>query len=101
MKKYLDKTALSTAIYDVSLGTDAFGNITRINNALDGLPKTLEGARDQLANIQKQQESAKLELAKPFELETELAEKEARLALINADLNIDGDGDMDVENAPV
>ena len=37
-------------------------------------------------------------MAKPFEQESELDEKEARLALLNADLNIDGDGDMDVMN---
>jgi hypothetical protein len=84
--------------HQVGLGTDAFGNITRINNALDGLSNNLEGAREQLAGIEKQREAAKLELAKPFELVDELAEKETRLAEINSDLNIDGDGGKDVEN---
>jgi chromosome segregation ATPase len=84
--------------YSVDLGNDAFGNITRINNALDDLPKRLEGMKAQLENYNKQVEAAKEELAKPFPQEAELAEKEARLALLNADLNIDGNGDMDVLN---
>jgi N12 class adenine-specific DNA methylase len=84
--------------YQIDLGTDALGNITRVNNALESLPKKLEGANENLANIQKQIEAAKLELEKPFMQETELAEKEARLALLNADLNIDGDGGFDVIN---
>jgi len=84
--------------YQLDLGTDAFGNITRINNALNELPKRLEGAQSQLEGLFSQQEAAKLELEKPFTLAAELAEKEARLALLNADLNIDGDGGFDVMN---
>jgi len=84
--------------YETELGTDAFGNITRINNTLADLPKKLSGAKSQLENIYQQQEAAKQELEKPFALAAELAEKEARLALINADLNIDGDGGFDVIN---
>jgi len=84
--------------YSTDLGTDAFGNITRINNTLADLPKRLEGAQSQLDNLKSQQEAAKLELEKPFALADELAEKEARLALLNADLNIDGDGGLDVMN---
>ena len=84
--------------YQIDLGTDALGNITRINNALEKLPERLAGAQTQLEDLHHQVEAAKLELAKPFEQEQELQAKEARLALLNADLNIDGDGDMDVEN---
>jgi N12 class adenine-specific DNA methylase len=86
--------------YQIDLGTDSFGNITRINNALADLPKRLEGAKSNLDNLLEQQEAAKAELEKPFTLEAELAEKEARLALLNADLNIDGSGGMDVVNDP-
>ncbi|GHV13145.1 hypothetical protein FACS1894219_07480 [Clostridia bacterium] len=86
--------------YLVDLGTDALGNITRINNSLDGLPKMLEKVQSQLEGLLQQQESAKSELEKPFSLEAELTSKEARLALLNADLNIDGDGSFDVENDP-
>ena len=84
--------------YQVELGTDALGNITRINNALDRLSERLEGTKSTLENFNMQVEAAKLELVHPFEQEAELAEKEARLALLNADLNIDGNGDMDVMN---
>jgi GR25 family glycosyltransferase involved in LPS biosynthesis len=84
--------------YQVDLGTDAFGNITRINNALHDLPKKLDGAKSQLESLLSQQEAAKEELKNPFTLTNELAEKEARLALLNADLNIDGNGGFDVDN---
>ncbi len=84
--------------YQVELGTDAFGNITRINNALNDLPKKLEGAKARLESILEQRDAAEQELKKPFMLADELAEKEARLALLNADLNIEGDGGKDVEN---
>jgi hypothetical protein len=84
--------------YVTDLGTDTFGNITRVNNALEKLPERLDGAKSQLTDIQNQVEAAKSELEKPFPQEAELQEKEARLALLNADLNIDGDGDLDVQN---
>ncbi|GHU87360.1 hypothetical protein FACS1894202_01510 [Clostridia bacterium] len=84
--------------YQLDLGTDAFGNITRINHALDDLPKRLEGQQSQLDNLHKQQESAKAELAQPFPYEAELAAKEERLNWLNSDLNIDGDGGMDIIN---
>jgi hypothetical protein len=83
--------------YQIDLGTDTFGNITRINHALDKLPERLEGARTQLANYEKQVAAAKEELAKPFMQEEELQAKEARLALLNSDLNIDGDGGFEIE----
>jgi len=82
--------------YQVELGTDTFGNITRINNALSELPKRLEGAQSQLQNLTSQQEAARLELEKPFALEDELIEKETRLALLNVELNIDGSGNSDI-----
>jgi len=85
-----------TMTYQIDLGTDTFGNITRINNALDSLPDRLDGAKDELANIQRQQEAAKLELEKPFALSGELEEKEARLAMLNAELNIEGEGYFDI-----
>ncbi|GHV15309.1 hypothetical protein FACS1894219_12150 [Clostridia bacterium] len=84
--------------YKTELGTDALGNITRINNALAELPKRLEGAKESLANAEKQLAAAKEELAKPFSLEAELSEKSQRLAELNSELNIDGDGDFDVIN---
>jgi N12 class adenine-specific DNA methylase len=84
--------------YETSLGSDTFGNITRINNTLAALPERLEKVKDQLNTLYGQQEAAKRELEKPFTLTDELAEKEARLARLNAELNIDGNGGFDVTN---
>jgi len=93
------KLSLRGAIsYQIDLSTDTFGNMTRINNALNSLPQTLRSEKESLADIQKQQAAAALELEKPFAQEDEFAGKEARLALLNAELNIDGDGGMDVIN---
>ena len=84
--------------YKLELGTDALGNITRINNALDKLHERLAGAKENLANLEKQAAAAKEELAKPFLYEEELAAKKQRLTVLNTELNIDGDGDFDVIN---
>ena len=84
--------------YKTDLGTDAFGNITRINNTLAELPKMLDVAKAQLEKLYNQQEAAKKELQNPFTLSDELANKEARLAMLNAELNIDGEGYFDIIN---
>ena len=73
----------------VSLGTDARGNITRLDNALAAVPDRLEKAREQLTNLQNQQEATRAELGKPFPQEAELAQKSARLAELDAELNMD------------
>jgi N12 class adenine-specific DNA methylase len=86
--------------YSVDLGADAFGNISRVNHALDKLSERLEGQKAVLETLQKQREAAKEELSKPFPQEAELEEQERRLMLINAELNIDGDGNLDVMNDP-
>jgi len=80
----------------VELGTDTLGNITLINNALEKLPDRLNGAKSQLEGVNRQIEAAKIELAKPFKQENELQEKETRLAFLNADLNIDGEGGFEI-----
>lgn len=73
----------------VSLGTDARGNITRLDNALATVPDRLEAAREQFINLQNQQEATKAELGKPFPQEAELAQKSARLAELDAELNME------------
>ena len=73
----------------VSLGTDARGNITRLDNALAAVPDRLEAAREQLINLQNQQEATKAEMGKPFPQEAELAQKSARLAELDAELNME------------
>lgn len=71
------------------LGSDPLGNITRIDNVIDGLEKVLENERAELSNTQKQLEIAKEQLQKPFSREDELKQKEARLSELNALLNVD------------
>ncbi len=71
------------------LGSDPLGNITRIDNVIDGLEKVLENEKAELSNTQKQLEIAKEQLRKPFSREDELKQKEARLSELNALLNVD------------
>jgi predicted nucleic acid-binding Zn-ribbon protein len=73
----------------VKLGIDVHGNITRLDNALDGMEKRLERAGSDLENIQKQFETAKVEVKKPFAQEKELRTKTARLNELNALLDVD------------
>jgi len=80
--------------YQVDLGTDTFGNITRINNVLADLPKKLEDIKSRLDTAISQVEAAKIELAKPFTLADELLVKETRLMKHNAELNIGSDGSV-------
>ena len=75
--------------YRVSLGTDSRGNLTRLDNALAGILGRLERGREQLENLRNQQAAAQVELAKPFPQEAELAEKSARLAELDAALNME------------
>ena len=79
----------------VPIGTSAAGNIQRLDNALAGIPARLEKAEQQLDNLRSQQEAAQAELGKPFPQEAELAEKSARLAELDALLNIDDRGNDD------
>ena len=71
------------------LGSDPLGNITRIDNVIDGLEKVLENEKAELSNTQKQLEIAKEQLQKPFSRDDELKQKEARLSELNALLNVD------------
>ena len=73
----------------VELGKDARGNLVRIDNALAQMPERLQTVQGRLENVQAQLATAKAELGKPFPQEAELKEKSARLAELNAELNID------------
>ena len=73
----------------VELGKDARGNLVRIDNALAQMPERHKTVQGRLENVQAQLATAKAELGKPFPQETELKEKSARLAELNAELNID------------
>ncbi len=75
--------------HKVELGTDVFGNIQRLDNALEGLPKKLEVVKEGLEETKKQFEVAKVEMQKDFPQEEELQAKIARLAEVDALLNMD------------
>jgi len=71
------------------LGTDVHGNITRLNNLLGKLPERLDEVRHGLDDTQKQLETAKEEIKKPFQFEAVLAAKSQRLAELDSQLNMD------------
>ena len=73
----------------VELGKDARGNLVRIDNALAQMPERYKTVQGRFENVQAQLATAKAELGKPFPQEAELKEKSARLAELNAELNID------------
>jgi hypothetical protein len=75
--------------YTVVLGDDLFGNITRLDNTIDGIEKELQTAETQLANYEAQLANAKIEVEKPFPQEDELKTKSARLDELNILLNLD------------
>ena len=77
--------------YPVSLGDDAHSNITRLDNAIDNFADRIADAENALQNLEQQKQAAEVEVAKPFAQEEELVEKSARLAELNALLNIDRD----------
>ena len=82
-------TLKGTRHYYVPLGTDIFGNITRIDNEIDKIPDRLEQCREKLETLRGQLETAKVEAKKEFSKEKELSEKVARLGELNALLDID------------
>lgn len=75
--------------HTVTMGTDVYGNLTRIENALANMPQKLEKAEERIAELERQTEQARAELGKPFAREKELEAKAACLAELNAALNID------------
>lgn len=86
--------------HTISLGADIFGNITRMDNLVDGLAKELERYRTSLQDTQTQLESAKAEMETPFAKETELAEKSARLKELNILLNMDQKDKSLIDDVP-
>ena len=75
--------------YPVPLGTDPLGNIIRLDNSLNNFPERINSAENELATLHQQQAAAQIEVEKPFPQEEELAEKSARLAELNAQLDVD------------
>ena len=87
--------------HNFELGSDAFGNITRLHNVLGGMAGELSEAETKLNNVTHQLETAKMEVQKPFPAEEELKEKMERLAELDFLLNMDEKGETPVlENEP-
>ncbi len=86
----------------VTLGKDPRGNLTRIDNALNGMADRLATVQSKLDSLYSQMETAKAELGKPFPQEEELRVKSARLAELNIALNIDDKTPLEamVEDTP-
>lgn len=99
-------TLKNECTHNVPLGTDIFGNIQRLDNAIVGLPDKLKAAEEQLTETKKQLETAKKDVEIPFPHEEDLAKKSARLAELDAMLSLDKpdneivDDDRDGDAAP-
>ena len=88
--------------HNLEVGSDPLGNIARINHALESMPKQLSEAQTKLETVERQLETAKVEVTKPFAQETELTEKLERLSALNVLLNTDEKGDeaVGMDDAP-
>ena len=75
--------------YTVSLGSDPHGSIVRLDNALSNFADRITAAENELDTLKQQQAAAQIEVEKPFPQEEELAQKSARLAELNAQLDVD------------
>jgi len=75
--------------YPVALGKDPLGCIIRLDNSLNNFPERISSVENELATLKQQQAAAQIEVEKPFPQEEELAEKSARLAELNAQLDMD------------
>ena len=82
-------TLRGSGSHRVELGTDARGNIIRLDNALSSISEKLERAKENHVNLNNQQEATRHELGKPFPQEKELTEKSLRLAELDAALNME------------
>jgi len=92
-----------TLSHTVELGEDVFGNIQRMDNALNSMPNKKTNTENQLSEIRKQMDNAREEIDKPFPQDEELKAKSARLAELDSMLNMDKrendalDGEIDEE----
>lgn len=93
-------TMKGTLSHTAVLGADVFGNLTRMDNVVDGLPGKLDIVRAELTDTQVQLENARTELATPFAKEAELAEKTARLKELNILLNMDEKDKSLIDDVP-
>lgn len=99
LQKQFNMTLKNEYSYHTALGTDVFGNITRLNNTLEGIEGNIKYAANDIEFIKRQIVNAKIELDKPFEKENEIKEKTKRLQEINIELGID-ENDKQVMDEP-
>ena len=99
LQKQFNMTLKNEYSYHTALGTDVFGNITRLNNTLEGIEGNIKYAVNDIEFIKRQIVNAKIELDKPFEKENEIKEKTKRLQEINIELGID-ENDKQVMDEP-
>ena len=93
-------TMKGTLSHTAVLGADVFGNMTRMDNVVDGLSGKLDIVRAELTDTQVQLENARTELVTPFAKEAELAEKTARLKELNILLNMDEKDKSLIDDVP-
>lgn len=93
-------TLKGTLSHTVTLGADVFGNITRLDNALENLAGSLQAEQGRLEETKGQLENARTELQMPFAREEELAEKSARLNELNILLKVDEKDKTLIDSAP-
>ena len=89
VEKKFTMTMRNKYSYSIFLGSDTFGNITRINNALEAIKDKIPDAKLRIEDIEKQLEIAKIEVQKPFPKEEELKEKMKKLEELNILLKLD------------
>ena len=87
--KAFQLTLKNVLSHSITLGSDVYGNISRIDNSFSGLPEKMELCKRGLEDLLRQVEEGKLEVDKPFAQEQELAEKASRLAELDALLNME------------
>ena len=91
LAKVFEAHLVGAATHATELGADAAGNMVRLQNVINALPEDIKNLQTQLAQAEKQLVDAKEELKQPFAQERELADKSARLAELDALLNVGSD----------
>lgn len=91
LAKVFEAHLVGAATHATELGADAAGNMVRLQNVINALPEDIKNLQTQLAQAEKQLVDAKEELKQPFAQEQELADKSARLAELDALLNVGND----------
>ena len=89
LNQYYNMYLKKELYYPVELGNDVYGNLTRIDNAIENIPKSLKVEKELLQNTLQQLHNAELEVEKPFEKEDELNNALKKLSKINKELDLD------------